>query len=160
MTPHLPFKAIFAMGDGNRVIGRDGGLPWHLPEDLAFFKKMTSGNTVVMGRRTMEEIKKPLPGRRNVVLTRQQLEVPGFTVIHSLDELDALEPHGETYIIGGAQLYALALPRCSDIYVTHVKGHHDGDTFMPPFEQMFTPHVTLTDNNQLRIVHYKRVPGS
>lgn len=150
------YKAIFAMADHNRVIGRDGKLPWHLPEDLAFFKKMTSGNTIVMGRHTMEEIRKPLPKRRNVVLTRQQLDAPGFNVIHNLDELDALEPFGEVYIIGGAQVYALALPHCSDIYVTHVKGRHSGDTFMPPFEDMFAPHVIIQNTNELRIVHYKR----
>jgi dihydrofolate reductase len=151
-----PWKAIVAMADKNRAIGLNGGLPWRIPEDLAFFKQTTSGHTVVMGRRTMEEIKKPLPRRHNVVLTSQpNLPAPGFTVIHDLSELDGLPDKGELFIIGGAQLFAETLPLCSELFLTHVKGDYPGDTFLPPFEQLFAPVETLRESDEIKVVRYR-----
>ncbi|QYY35830.1 dihydrofolate reductase [Ruficoccus sp. ZRK36] len=151
-----PWKAIVAMADKNRAIGLNGGLPWRLPEDLAFFKQMTTGHTVVMGRKTMDEIKKPLPRRLNVVLTNQQdLVAPGFTIAHTLADLDEVAVKGDLFIIGGAQLFAVTLPQCCELFLTHVKGDYDGDTFLPPFEHLFSAVETLRENDDLRIVRYR-----
>ncbi|MEM8550241.1 MAG: dihydrofolate reductase [Verrucomicrobiota bacterium] len=160
--PIKPWKAIVAMADKNRVIGKDGALPWRLPEDLAFFKKTTLGSTVVMGRRVMEEVKRPLPKRRNLVLTQQQEPVAGFTFIRSLDEIDAYAAGDPVFIIGGARLYEATFPLCAELYVTHVKGDYDGDTFLPPFEHLYDPVETLQESEALKIVRYrnKQAPGA
>ncbi len=151
-----PWKAIVAMADKNRAIGLKGGLPWRIPEDLAFFKQTTTGHTLVMGRRTMESIGKPLPRRHNVVITSQpNLPAPGFTVINGLDELDGLPDKGELFIIGGAQLFAETLPACCELLLTHVKGDYAGDTFLPPFEQLFEPVAILRENDEIKIVRYR-----
>ncbi|HEY8990640.1 MAG TPA: dihydrofolate reductase, partial [Luteolibacter sp.] len=107
-TPRL--IAVVAM-TADRVIGRDGTLPWHLPEDLQFFKRTTSGHPIVMGRKTFESIGKPLPKRRNIVLTRDpSWQAPGVEVIHSPAELLNLPDLGDTvFLIGGAEIYAAFL---------------------------------------------------
>ncbi len=159
MTPptHIePWTAIVAMAP-NRAIGLNGTLPWRLPEDLAFFKQMTTGNTIVMGRNTMESLprNRPLSKRRNVVITSSEDEMPGFEKIRHLDELAELPTVGMLFIIGGAQLFNATLPRCSELYLTHVKDHFEGDTFMPPFEQYFAPVETLEETEAMQIVRYR-----
>jgi len=151
-----PWKAIVAMAP-NRAIGLNGTLPWHLPEDLAFFKQMTTGNTIVMGRNTMESLPKgkPLPKRRNVVITGSDIEAPGFEIIRHLDELEKLPTVGTIYIIGGAQLFNASLPLCAELYLTHVKDHYEGDTFMPPFERDFEPVETIEETEAMKIVRYR-----
>lgn len=123
----------------DRIIGKEGALPWHLPEDLAFFKRTTSGHPIVMGRKTYESIGRPLPKRRNIVLTRDQSwSAPGVEVIHSPEELDSLpDLAGTVFIIGGAEIYAALLPRADDLLVSHVFGRHEGDTRLPVFENEF-----------------------
>ena len=119
----------------NGVIGRDGGLPWRVPADLKHFKAITMGKTIVMGRKTYESIARPLPGRRNVVLSRNAARVaPGVEVVGSLDEALAIGGN-EPMIIGGAAIYALALPRASRIYLTEIHGAVDGDTYFPAWER-------------------------
>ena len=117
----------------NGVIGRDGSLPWRLPEDLAFFKRTTMGRPIVMGRRTWESIGRPLPGRRSIVVSRQAgLAAAGAEVVPSLD--DALRLCGdspEVFVIGGAQLYAEALPRADRLIVTEIDADFEGDTHWP-----------------------------
>ncbi|MBL0385248.1 dihydrofolate reductase [Tumebacillus sp. ITR2] len=121
---------IVAM-DENRVIGKDNAMPWHLPADLAHFKAVTMGHTVVMGRKTFESIGKPLPGRRNVVLTRQvDFSAEGVEVIHSLEEL----PEGDVFVIGGAELFRELLPRADRMYLTLIRHAFEGDTFFPEFD--------------------------
>jgi dihydrofolate reductase len=122
-----------------RVIGRDGTLPWHLPEDLAFFKKTTSGHPIVMGRKTYESIGRPLPKRRNIVLTRDQgWSAPGVEVIHGVEDLENLpELDGRVFIIGGAEIYAVFMGRLDDLLVSHVSGDYPGDTWFPEFEDEF-----------------------
>ncbi len=117
----------------NGVIGARGGLPWHLPEDLAFFKRTTMGHPIVMGRKTWESIGRPLPGRRSVVVTRDRnFTVPGAEVVHSLDEaIDRCAGADEIFVIGGAQLYADALPRADRLLLTEIGMDFDGDTFLP-----------------------------
>jgi dihydrofolate reductase len=120
----------------DRVIGRDGVMPWHLPEDLRRFRQVTDGATVVMGRTTwlsLPERFRPLPGRRNVVLSRQaRFEAPGAEVRHSLDEALALgSPAERIWVIGGAEVYAAALPLADRLAVTEIDAQVDGDARAP-----------------------------
>ncbi len=123
----------------NRVIGRGGALPWHIPGDLAFFKKTTMGHAILMGRKTFESIGKALPGRRNIVVTRQRgLVLPGCDVVHSLDAAISLARSGgdsDPHIVGGASLYRESLPFATRLVLTEVHQHiEDGDTFFPEFD--------------------------
>ncbi len=136
MTPHL--TAIVAMTP-ERVIGRGGTLPWHLPEDLAFFKRTTSGHPIVMGRKTYESIGRPLPKRRNIVLTRDpNWSAEGVEVIHRPEDLAQLPGiAGQIFIIGGAEIYAAFLPLLDELLVSHISENYAGDTRLPEFETGF-----------------------
>lgn len=124
----------------NGVIGKDGTMPWHLPADLKRFKAITIGKPIVMGRKTFESIGKPLPGRQNIVLTRQAgWSAPGVTVVPNLAEAIAaagLDPRvrGHIMIIGGAEIYALALPIATRVELTEIDAEPEGDTFLPAFD--------------------------
>lgn len=120
----------------NHVIGHANRLPWHLPADLRFFKRMTLGKPIVMGRRTFESIGRPLPDRINIVVTRRQdYRAEGCQVVHSLPEALAIaEPAAEIMLIGGASLYALALERAERIYLTLVAVELEGDTWFPALD--------------------------
>jgi dihydrofolate reductase len=122
---------VAAADDG--VIGRDNAMPWHLPADLAHFKLLTWGKPIVMGRRTFEAIGKPLPGRLNVVVTRDAgWSAPGVTVAGSLDAaFAACGAAPEVMVIGGAQVYAQALPRADRVHYTRIHATIDGDTRFP-----------------------------
>lgn len=128
-----------------RVIGNGGRLPWHLPEDLAFFKRTTLGHPVVMGRATFDAIGRPLPGRRNIVLTRNpDWSAPGVEVIHRPGELQALPGLGaRVFVIGGAAVYREFLPILDEILISHVAAEHPGDTWFPAFEDQFQPAETV-----------------
>jgi dihydrofolate reductase len=117
----------------NGVIGREGRLPWRLPEDLAFFKRTTIGHPIVMGRRTWESIGRPLPGRRNLVVSRRSdLVAPGAEVVSSLAAaLSLCAGEADVFVIGGAQLYADALPRADRLIVTEIDADFEGDTHWP-----------------------------
>lgn len=138
MTPPPRLIAVVAM-TADRVIGRNGTLPWHLPEDLAFFKRTTSGHPIVMGRKTFESIGKPLPKRRNIVLTRDpDWTAPGVVVIHSPEELFALpELNSTVFLIGGAEIYAAFLDKTDELLVSHVFEPYEGDARFPAFEDRF-----------------------
>lgn len=127
---------IVAM-DEDRVIGKEGGMPWHLPADLKHFKETTLGKPVIMGRRTHQAIGRPLPERRNIVLSRDEnFRAEGCETAHSLDEaLELCCDEDEVMIIGGATLYEQALPRADRIYLTRVHGRFHGDTRFPHFDQ-------------------------
>lgn len=118
----------------NRVIGARGTIPWHLPEELKRFKQLTMGHHIVMGRKTWESIGRPLPGRTSIVVTRQAGYVaPGAIVTHSLDDaLAQCANDEEVFVIGGAELYAQAIPRAARLYLTLVDADVEGDTYMPP----------------------------
>lgn len=120
----------------DRVIGRDNGLPWRLPEDLRRFKAITLGKPVIMGRRTWESIGRPLPGRRNIVVSgRADFAPAGAEVVRDLDAALALAGDvPEVMVIGGAQLYAAALPRATRLYLTDVHADIDGDAWFPAFD--------------------------
>jgi dihydrofolate reductase len=120
----------------NFVIGSDGDMPWHLPADLEHFKKITTGNTIVMGRRTWESIGHPLLDRLNIVLTRQKEYVAdGATVIHSLDEIGTIETVGTVFIIGGGELYKSTLDVVDKLHVTRIHTTIEGDTFFPQIDE-------------------------
>lgn len=129
---------IAAMAD-NRIIGKDNQMPWHLPADFAWFKRCTMGKPVVMGRKTYESIGRPLPGRLNIVISRDEtLKVEGVTTVISIEQ--ALEVAGdveEVMIIGGGAIYAACLPMANKLYVTHIEAAIDGDTQFPDWGDEF-----------------------
>jgi dihydrofolate reductase len=120
----------------NRVIGRDNGIPWHLPNELQLFKRITMGHHIVMGRRTWESIGRLLPGRTTVIVTRQlDYVAPGAVVVPSLEAaIAACGDDPDIFVIGGAQLYQSALPMTDRIYLTVVDAEIDGDTRMPELD--------------------------
>lgn len=116
----------------NHVIGRDNQMPWKISADLQFFKKVTMGHPVIMGRKTWESIGRPLPGRRNVVVSRNlDLQLTGAEVVHSLDEaLNGLSEFARVFVIGGEQLFTQAFPKADRLYITEIDINVDGgDTF-------------------------------
>lgn len=118
----------------NRAIGKNNQLLWHLPADLKHFKEITSGHTIIMGRKTYESIGKPLPNRRNIVITRQSLQLNGCEVVNSLQDALALcNTEQEVFVIGGAQIYQEALPLTQCIYLTEVKQSFEADAFFPEY---------------------------
>lgn len=121
----------------NGVIGRDNQLPWKLPDDLAYFRKVTMGHPVVMGRRTYESIGRPLAGRRNIVVTRNRdFQAPGCDVVPSLQAAwQAAGDAGEVSIIGGTSIFAETLPIADRIHLTEVDADVPGDTFFPEFDR-------------------------
>lgn len=133
----VEISLVAAVAD-NGVVGADGGMPWHLPADLAHFKQLTLGKPVLMGRLTWESIGKPLPGRRNLVLTRDPgWQAAGAERVGSLDEaVGAIRKSGgtELMVIGGAEVYREALPRAARIYLTRVRAEPWGDTLFPELD--------------------------
>ena len=121
----------------NRAIGRDNRMPWRLPEDLKRFRRLTMGHAVIMGRKTFESIGSALPGRNNIVITRSRdWTAPGCTVVHSLEAaLSAAGDSKEAFVIGGAQIYALALPLARRLYMTEIDRDFDGDAFFPEVDR-------------------------
>ena len=117
----------------NRVIGKNNALPWHLPADLKHFKQLTMGKPIVMGRKTFESIGKPLPGRTNIIVTRDTSYIAeGCVVVHSLDEaLSIAKEQEEAMVIGGAKLFEQILPLAERIYLTEIHQEFDGDTHFP-----------------------------
>ena len=131
-----PALRLVAALDRARGIGRGNQLPWRLPDDLQRFKALTLGKPLLMGRRTAESLGRALPGRRNLVLTRSnQVPFPGMEAVASLDEALGLAAGSDLMVIGGGEVYALALPRASHLHLTHVDTVVDGaDAFFPAFD--------------------------
>jgi dihydrofolate reductase len=129
--------SLIAALDNQGGIGLDGKIPWHLPADLAHFKQITMGHPVVMGRKTFQSIARPLPGRRNIVITRQtQFSAPGCEVAFSLIDALKLAGDGEAFVIGGAAVYREALPQAVKLYLTRVNSAFAADTFFPSFDEI------------------------
>jgi dihydrofolate reductase len=152
----MGLNLIFARAR-NGVIGRDNTLPWHLPEDLAHFKQVTLGQPVVMGRKTWESLPakfRPLPGRTNIVVTRQRAwQAEGALVAHSIAEALALcPPDAQVWVIGGAEVYAQAMPLASSAVVTEIDTDVQGDAFAPHFDSTWqeTARASHTGANGLR----------
>lgn len=130
----MPALTLIAAMGSNRVIGADGQLPWHEPEDLAHFKRVTSGHAVIMGRKTWQALGRPLPKRRNLVITRQAgFSAPGAEVFASLDAAIAAarSTDAEPMVIGGGEIYRQALPQATRIHLTEVRADPVGDTTFP-----------------------------
>ena len=128
--------SLIAAMDVNRVIGQDGRIPWHLPDDMKWFREQTLGKPVIMGRKTFESIGRPLPGRTNIILTRSaDFHAEGVLVAHSLEQaLDFASAEEEVMIIGGSTIYELALPRADRLYMTYVENAGEGDAWFPEFD--------------------------
>lgn len=126
-----------AIGE-NFAIGKNNQLLWHMPADLKFFKQTTSGHTVIMGRKTFDSVGKPLPNRRNIVITRDTtLKIEGVEVVNGLDEALAITQNEQkpVFIIGGAEIYRQALPKTQTLYLTTIHHSFDADTFFPEFDR-------------------------
>jgi dihydrofolate reductase len=151
-------NAIAAMAL-NRVIGKGSKIPWHLPEDFKWFKKTTMGHPILMGRKTFESLGKPLPGRRNLVVSRTA-EIEGVEMIRDLERFEpaAFEKDGkEVFVVGGADIYRQLVPRCQKIYLTLVKRECEGDAFFPHFETDFELSEKILQTPEFEVCLYQRV---
>jgi dihydrofolate reductase len=150
-------KAIVAM-TRDRVIGENNKIPWQLRGEQKWFKQVTMGHPILMGRKTFESIGKPLPGRRNLVVTRTG-NFPGVELIRDLKKFDP-EPYesegAEVFVIGGAKIYQALLDRCNALYVTIVKGEYRGDAYFPEFESWFEISETIRESSEFDTFLFKR----
>ncbi|MCC3357084.1 dihydrofolate reductase [Bacillus sp. REN16] len=124
--------------DKNQLIGKDNDLPWRLPADLAYFKRVTMGHAIIMGRKTYDSIGRPLPGRENIIVTRDtSYKAEGCKVIHSIDEIVKLreETDQELFVIGGAEIFKMILPYSDRLYITEIEEEFEGDTYFPAFNK-------------------------
>ncbi|MCK9309326.1 MAG: dihydrofolate reductase [Candidatus Cloacimonetes bacterium] len=128
--------SIIVALDNNSLIGKQGKLPWHIPEDLAWFKEQTMGKIVVMGRKTWLSIGKPLPGRRNIVLTTDKdFSAEGAEIAYSVEEIMAIAKHNEVFITGGAEVFKQFLPLTDKLYLSFIDATFEGDTHFPPYDK-------------------------
>jgi dihydrofolate reductase len=136
--------AIIAAVGRNRVIGKGGALPWHIPEDLKRFKRLTTGHPVLMGRKTYESIGRQLPNRRNIVVSSRP--IPGVETFSTVDDaLTVLRDEEVVFVIGGAQVYAQVLDRADELHLTLVDQTVDGDAFFPEYEHLIGSRFVLRD---------------
>jgi dihydrofolate reductase len=148
---------VLAAVGANLVIGHDGKMPWHLPEDLAHFKATTMGHTLVMGRKTYDAIGRPLPGRRTIVLTRQPgWHAPSVEVSHSLAEALALAGPTEVFVIGGGEVYRQAMPFADQMMLTEVEQSPEGDVVFPTFEPAHWRETAREAHDGFAFVTYER----
>lgn len=129
--------SMIVAADENNIIGKNNQLIWHLPDDLKFFKKMTSGHAIIMGRQTYESVGKPLPKRTNIIITRDKnYQAEGCVITHSLEEAleEAYKVDAEPFIVGGEQIYRLALPESDVVYITRIHSTFEGDRQFPELD--------------------------
>jgi dihydrofolate reductase len=153
-----PYKAIVAVAEDG-VIGRGGDLPWRLSEDLKWFKKITLGHTILMGRKTWESLPGALPSRQNWVLSRTANQKDGMSVFRSMEEVQqALVPSQTLFIIGGGEIYSMTLPLCHELFISEVRRKvPDGDAFFPNYKDQFRPAEVLDDNPDFLLRRWVRV---
>lgn len=162
----MRISIIAAMGR-NRVIGKNGALPWHLPADLAHFKILTMSHPIVMGRKTHESISRALPGRTNIVITRQpNYQSKDCVVVSSMEEV-LKRPEGEIFVIGGAEMYRAFLPHARRLYLTLVGGDFEGDAYFPELNMAEWQETARAENpadeknqNPYTFVTYERIAKS
>ena len=144
--------------DQNQLIGDGNALPWNIPEDLAYFKKITTGKTVVMGRKTYESIGRPLPNRRNIVLSNHMQSLPNIEVIKDYQQVLELAASESVFIIGGSEIYKLFLPFVTSLYITHIDSEFQGDTYFPSInlDNWAKVSETSSQTNRIRFCHYTR----
>ena len=155
MGKKFNYRAIAAMAE-NRVIGNHNTIPWHLPEDFKWFKKTTMGQTLLMGRKTYDSIGRPLPGRQTIILSRNQLSIPNTQTVNTIESIESVATSDIIWIAGGAEIYQLMLPKCSDLYLTRVHQSPVGDTFFPEFENHFELATVIESNAEFSIEHWKK----
>jgi len=159
MSTQHRLVAIVAMAS-NRIIGAEGTLPWHLPGDLKFFKSTTMGHPVVMGRKTWDSIGRPLPGRRNIILSRTLGEAPEGTDLlgapEALDRLEGLE--GPIFIIGGAEIYRVFWKQTDEILLTEIPGVFEGDVSFPEVDEEFSAEEVVLETPEFKVRRYLRLP--
>jgi dihydrofolate reductase len=152
-----PFTVAVVAMTPSRVIGYQGQLPWHLPGDLRFFRKVTIGQAVLMGRKTWESIGRPLPGRRNIVLSRSLDQAPeGAELIRTPESIDDLDISTKLCVIGGSEIYRLLLPRCDEVWLSLLTREYTGDTWLPAFEHDFFPPEVLEEHPDFQVLRYLR----
>jgi dihydrofolate reductase len=150
----MALRAIAAMSL-NRVIGNDGVMPWHIPEEFRWFKKATSGQAVLMGRKTYASLGKPLPNRRNLVVTRGA-ELPGVEIVRDLEAFRPQDYPCDVWVIGGAEIYRQMLPRCEDLLLSVIPSVIEGDTFFPEFEDLFYLSRIVMTHPEFEVREYRR----
>ena len=153
-------KILCAAMTRRLVIGDRGRLPWHIPEELRLFRTLTWGHSLIMGRATFSAIGRPLPGRRNVVLSRSLASTPGILVCTSLEEALEVAARGmrRVFFIGGADIYRLALPRVDTLRISWIRGDFPGDTQFPTFDPRSWQVAEATEHPGFRHVVYRRTP--
>ena len=153
--------AIIAALTQDRVIGKGGRLPWHIPEDLKRFKQLTTEHAILMGRKTYESLGRQLPNRRNVVLSSR--EIPGVETYPSIPEaMRALQEQEKIFVVGGGKVYAQLMDRANLLYLTIVDQEIDGDTFFPPYEHLIGIRFRLLhkeEHNGFTFMDYVRITG-
>lgn len=159
--PVRPFKAIAAMSE-NRVIGSGGRIPWHLPDDFKWFKQVTMGQILVMGRKTYESIGRPLPGRQTIVLSRQGFAADGVLTVPDVDSLlrRVQDDPREVFVAGGSEIYRLLLPSCGEVLLTRVRRVVEGDAVFPPFEADFRMAGVVLEHPDFVVERYERIDAA
>lgn len=150
--------AIIAALTPSRVIGRDNALLWKIPEDMQNLKKLTTGNVLIMGRKTYESIGRPLPNRVNIVVSRTQKEIKGVILCDTLQKaLDQAKTYEKNiFIFGGAAIYAQCIPLCDTMFLSHVKKEYEGDAFFPPFKEEEWDVIEEEDHEEYVYKVYKK----
>jgi len=148
-------RAIAAMSE-NRVIGDSGRIPWHLPADFRWFRQVTSGGILLMGRKTFESIGKPLPGRQTIVLTRSSAPISGARTASEVAPLleELRDDPRPVWVCGGSEIYQLLLPQCSDLFLTRVPATVTGDAVFPPFESEFVWIAEVLRTSEFHVEHW------
>lgn len=157
--PHLNLMVAY---DRNQIIGSEGSLPWHYPEDLKHFKRTTMGHAIIHGRKSYEDFGKPLPGRRNIIVTRQADYVAeGCEVVNSLEAAITLarESDPEPFVLGGAEIYRQALPLVTRMYLTEIDAEHAGDTRFPDFDRSQWRETERREDGLLTFLTLERIDG-
>jgi len=154
-------RIIIAAAAENQVIGKDGDIPWHIPEDLQHFKEKTTEHTVVMGRKTFQSLPnsfKPLPNRQNIVLTKSdfQPEQESVKIANSLDEAWQKSENEKTFIIGGAGVYKQCLEKADKMILTKIHQEYEGDTYFPEWKQENWKEIEREDKEKISFVEYTR----
>lgn len=149
------FRAIAAVAE-NGVIGCEGTLPWNLPEDLAWFRAQTLGQVIVVGRKTFQSFRKPLPQRHTVVLSLTLEPSNSYEVVRSAEAVVGYKTDKTIWICGGAAIYETFLPVCTELILTHVHKEVEGDTYFPKFLHLFKKDATLKETSEFTVVRYLR----
>lgn len=150
--------SLIVAHDLNKVIGVNNEMPWHIPEELGYFKKMTMGKALIMGRKTYESIGRPLPGRKSIVVTRNQgYSVEGVTVVHDFEEAIEIAKQyaDEVMVIGGSEIFSLSLNFADRLYITLIDNKFEGDTFFPDYEDEWTLQSTSEEQQSADGTTYK-----